>query len=85
MLREKRRVMKRGGTTQDNLEYIQTCNAIRQGMKDDILAFNEKQLLEAIEKNKSLNHARCKQCIGKNSSYPSWKKMALRFTTGTAY
>ena len=39
MLREKRRVMKRGGTTQDNLEYIQTCKAIRQGMKDDIQAF----------------------------------------------
>ena len=40
MLREKRKVMKRGGTTQDNLEYIQTCKAIRQGMKDDIQAFN---------------------------------------------
>ena len=43
--------MNRGGTTQDNLEYIQTYKAIRQGMKDDILAFNEKQVLEAIEKN----------------------------------
>ena len=30
-----------------------------------------------------LKHARCKQCIGKNSSYPSWKRMALRFTTVT--
>ena len=76
MLREKRRVMKRGGTTQDNLEYIQTCKAIRQEMKDDILAFNGKQVLESIEKN-SLKHARCKQCISKNSSYPSWKKMAF--------
>ena len=65
MLREKRRVMKRGGTTWNNLEYIQTCKAIRQGMKDDIQAFNEKQVLEAIVKNKSLKHARCKQCIGK--------------------
>ena len=63
MLMEKRRVMKRSGTTWDNLEYIQTCKAIRQGMKDDILAFNEKQVLEAIEKNKK--HARHKQCIGK--------------------
>ena len=52
MLREKRRVMKIGGTTRHNLEYIQTCKAIRQGMKDDIKAFNEKQVLEAIEKNK---------------------------------
>ena len=34
-------------------------------MKDDIQAFNEKQVLEAIEKNKSLKHARCKQSIGK--------------------
>ena len=34
-------------------------------MKDDILAFDEKQVLKAIEKNKSLNHARCKQCLGK--------------------
>ena len=65
ILWEKRRVMKRGGTTQDNLEYIQTCKAIRQGMKHDIQVFNEKQVLEAIEKNKSLKHARCKQCIGK--------------------
>ena len=82
MLREKRRVMKRGGTTQDNLEYIQTCKAIRQEMKDNILGFNEKQILDAIEKN-SLKHATSKQCISKISSYPSWKKMALQFTTGT--
>ena len=34
-------------------------------MKDDIQTFNEKQVLEAIEKNKSLKHARHKQCIGK--------------------
>ena len=33
-------------------------------MKDDILAFNEKQVLEAIEKN-SLKYARHKQCISK--------------------
>ena len=65
MLREKGRVMKRGGTTQDNLEYMQTCKAIRQGMKDDIQAFNEKQVLKAIEKNRSLKHAIHKQCIGK--------------------
>ena len=71
MLREKRREMKRDGSTQDNLEYIQTYKAIRQGMKDDILVFNEKQVLEAIEKNQSLRYARLKQCIGKNSSYPS--------------
>ena len=57
--------MKRGSTTQDNLKYIQTCKAIRQGMKDDILAFNEKQVLKAIEKNKSPEHARHKHCIGK--------------------
>ena len=77
--------MKRGGTAPDNLEHIQTCEAIRQGMKDTILAFSEKQVLEVIEKNKTLKHARQKQCIGKkNSSYPSWKKIALRFTTGTA-
>ena len=57
MLREG--VMKRGSTTQDNLKYVQTCKAIRQGMKDDILVFKEKQVLEAIEKNKNLKHARC--------------------------
>ena len=56
----------RDGTTRDYLEYIQTCKAIREGMKDNIQAFNEKQVLEAIEKNKSLKHARHKQCIGKN-------------------
>ena len=65
MLCEKRRVMKRGSTTQDNLEYIQTCQAIKQGMKDDILAFDEKQVIKAIKKNKSLKHPRCKQSLGK--------------------
>ena len=69
MLREKSRVMKRGGTTQDNFEYIQTCKAIRQEMKDDIQAFNGKQVLEAIEKNRSLKHARRKQCIGKKIAH----------------
>ena len=38
-------------------------------MKDYILAFNEKQVLEAIEK-KSLKHAICKQCIGKKQLIP---------------
>ena len=72
MLRKKRRVMTRGGTTLDNLEYIQTCKAIRQGLKDDIQAFNEKHVLEDIEKNKSLKHVGHRQCISKeNSSYPS--------------
>ena len=61
--------MKRGGTTQDNLKYIQTCKAIRQGIKDDILAFDEKQVLKAIEKNKNLNHARCKQCLIKKTAH----------------
>ena len=84
MILQKRRVMKRGDTTWDNLEYIQTHKAIRQEMKDYILAFNEKQVLKAIEKNKSLKHARHSSALAKNSSYPSWKKMALWFTTGTA-
>ena len=48
MLWEKRRVMERGSTTQGNLKYIQTCKAIRQRKKDDILAFNGKQVLKAI-------------------------------------
>ena len=83
MLQEKRRVMKRGSTTQDNFKYVQTCKPIKQGMKDDNLAFDEKQVLKAIEKSKSLKHARCKQYLSKSSSYPSWKKMALGSTTGT--
>ena len=45
--------MKRGSTTWDNLKYIQTCMAIRQGMKDDILAFNEKQVLKPIKKTRA--------------------------------
>ena len=43
MLWEKRIVMKTGSTTWDNLKYIQTCKAIRQEMKDDILTFDKKQ------------------------------------------
>ena len=64
--------MKRGGTTQDNLKYIQTCKAIRQGMKDDILAFDEKQALEAIEKNKEPEACQMQAVsLAKNSLYPS--------------
>ena len=59
--------MKRGSTSWDNLKYIQTCKAKRQGMMDDLLAFDKKQVLKAIEKNKSLKHARCKQCLGKKN------------------
>ena len=41
MLWEKRRMMERGDTTQDNLKYVKTCKAIRQEIKDDILVFDE--------------------------------------------
>ena len=34
-------------------------------MKDDILVFDEKQVLKAIRKNKSQKHARQNQCLGK--------------------
>ena len=34
-------------------------------MKDDILAFNEKQFLKAIKKSWNLKHARYKQCFSK--------------------
>ena len=53
MLWEKRTVMKRGSTTQENHKYVQTCKAIRQGMKDDILAFDEKEVLKAIKKTRA--------------------------------
>ena len=78
--------MKRGGTARDNLEYVQSCKGIRQGMKDDILAFDEKQILKAIEKNKSVKHARHKQCLGgKKTAYiHHGSEMALGSTTGTA-
>ena len=35
-------------------------------MKDEILAFDKKQILKAIKKNKSLKHAICQQCLCKN-------------------
>ena len=43
-------------------------------MKDDIQAFNDKQVLEAIEKKKSLKHTRCKQCIGKKQLISSMEE-----------
>jgi hypothetical protein len=65
-LREKRRSLKRGGSSRDNIEYSETCKAIRIGMKEDLQAFHDKQILEAIENSKSLKAVRRKQCLGKS-------------------
>ena len=69
MLREKRRDMKRGGTARDNIEYVQICKAIRQGMKNDIKEYNEREISNAIEKNKSVKQTRRKQCLGKSQLF----------------
>ena len=56
--------MKIGSTNETTLNTFKPARPSGQGMKDYIQAFNEKQVLKAIEKNKSMKHARCKQCTG---------------------
>ena len=62
---EKRRQMKRNGTPTENIEYSELCKAIRRKMKEDILKHDKKQIIEAIEKSKTLKQGRQKQRLGK--------------------
>ena len=48
-LREKRRQMKRGGTDVQNIDYVETCKAIRQRMAEEIQSHEERQL-QALKK-----------------------------------
>ena len=58
-LREKRRQMKRNGTSTDNIEYSEICKAIRRKMKEDIRKHDEKQIIKPYrEHSKSLKQAR---------------------------
>ena len=63
-LREKCMQMK-NGIPVDNIEYSEICKAIRQKMKEDIHKHDKKQIIEAIENNKSLKQVRQKQHLGK--------------------
>ena len=44
-LREKRRQMKRGGTDVQNIEYVETCKAIRRRMAEEIRSYNQERQL----------------------------------------
>ena len=57
--------MKRNGKPTDNIEYSEICKTVQWKMKEDIRKCDEKQIIEAIENNKSLKQARQKQCLGK--------------------
>ena len=53
-LREKRRQMKRDGTDVQNIEYVETCKAIRQRMAEEIGSYNEERQLQVLKNNKGL-------------------------------
>lgn len=64
-LREKRRQMKRGGTSTQNIEYIELCKTIRRNMDEEINNYNEEEQLKALEENKGLRKIKRKQCLGR--------------------
>ena len=49
-LREKRRQMKRGGTDVQNIEYVETCKAIRRRMAEEIRSYNEEKATTSLAK-----------------------------------
>ena len=66
-LREKRRQMKRGGTDVQNIEYVETCKAIRRRMAEEIRSYNEERQLQALKNNKGLKSIKRKQLLGRNN------------------
>ena len=66
-LREKRRQMKRGGTDVQNIEYVDTCKAIRRRMAEGIRSYNEERQLQALKNNKGLKSVKRKQLLGRNN------------------
>ena len=66
-LREKRRQMKRSGTDVQNIEYVETCKAIRRRMAEEIRSYNEERQLQALKNNKGLKSIKRKQLLGRNN------------------
>ena len=66
-LREERRQMKRGGTDVQNIEYVETCKAIRRRIAEEIRSYNEERQLQALKNNKGLTSIMRKQLLGRNN------------------
>ena len=49
-------------------EYTEICKNIRRRMIEEIQAFNEKEQLEALGKEKGLKNIKRKQSLGRTSS-----------------
>jgi exonuclease III len=63
----KRRLLKRGGTNIQHIEYTEICKAIRRRIKEDINRYNDEQQLKALEDNKGLKSVKRKQYLGTNN------------------
>ena len=46
--------MKRGRTDVQNIEYVETCKAIRRRMAEVIRSYNEERQLQALKNNNGL-------------------------------
>lgn len=66
-LREKRRYMKRSGSSGENIEYTIVCKEIRRRMAEEINAYNEEEQMKALENNKNFRKTRQTQCIGRSN------------------
>ncbi len=66
-LRERRRRMKRGGTDIQNIEYVETCKALRRRMAEEIRTDNEERQLQALKTNKGLKSIKRRQFLGRNN------------------
>ena len=59
--------MKRGGTDVQNIEYVETCKAIRRRMAEEIRSYNEERQLQALKNNNGLKSIKRKQVLGRNN------------------
>ena len=50
-----------------HIEYTEICKAIRSRMSEDIINYNEKQLIQSLEDNKCIKTIKRKQCLGRNN------------------
>ena len=59
--------MKRDGTDVQHIEYTEICKAIRSQMSEDIINYNEEQLIKSLEDNKGIKTIKRKQCLGRSN------------------
>ena len=68
-LLERRRQLKRDGTSNQRIEYSELCKLIRRKMKEDINNYHVKEIEDSIDKNTSSKQKMRKQILGRQEIY----------------